>query len=368
MSRIYNFGAGPATLPLEVLEEVRDEFLDYPFQGKGLGMSIVEISHRSKAYDEINARVEADMKELLGLGDDYQVLFMQGGATTQFSMVPLNFLKPGQTADYILTGTWAQKALAEAKKVGNTNVVASTKDDNFSRLPKPAELKLSEHPAYIHITSNNTIYGTQWRDTTPLNLNPGKNMLVADMSSDILSYPFKASDYSLIYAGAQKNIGPAGLTVVIVRKELVQESDKNLPTMLQYETFAKHNSLYNTPPVFAVYIMGKVLTWIKRNGGLKAMAAHNEAKAKLIYDVIDNNPAFFTGHAHKQDRSLMNITFRLPNEELEAKFVSEATAAGLSGLKGHRSVGGLRASVYNGMPTAGCQALANFMLEFMAKA
>ena len=368
MSRIYNFGAGPATLPLEVLEEVRDEFLDYPFQGKNLGMSIVEISHRSKAYEEINSQTEADMKELLGLGDDYQVLFMQGGATTQFSMVPLNFLKQGQTADYILTGTWSQKALAEAKKVGNTNVAASTKDENFSRLPTPCEIKLSDSPAYIHLTSNNTIYGTQCRDISHWKLNPDKNMLVSDMSSDILSYPFKANDYALIYAGAQKNIGPAGLTVVIIRKELAQNSDKNLPIMLQYETFAKNNSLYNTPPVFAVYIMGKVLKWIKANGGLKAMAAHNEAKAKLIYDVIDNNPSFFTGHAQKDSRSLMNITFRLPNEELEAKFVSEATAAGLSGLKGHRSVGGLRASVYNGMPKAGCQALADFMLHFMAKA
>ena len=368
MSRIYNFGAGPATLPLEVLEEVRDEFLDYPFQGKNLGMSIVEISHRSKAYDEINNQTEADMKELLGLGNDYQVLFMQGGATTQFSMVPLNFLKQGQTADYILTGTWSQKALAEAKKVGNTNVAASTKDENFSRIPTACEIKLSDNPAYIHLTSNNTIFGTQCRDISPWNLNPSKNMLVSDMSSDILSYPFKADDYALIYAGAQKNIGPAGLTVVIMRKELAQDSDKNLPIMLQYETFAKNNSLYNTPPVFAVYIMGKVLKWIKANGGLKAMAAHNEAKAKLIYDVIDNNPSFFTGHAKKDSRSLMNITFRLPNEELEAKFVSEATAAGLSGLKGHRSVGGLRASVYNGMPKAGCQALADFMLNFMAKA
>lgn len=368
MSRIYNFGAGPATLPLEVLEEVQADFLDHQFEGKKLGMSIVEISHRSKAYDAINDETEADMKELLGLGDDYRVLFMQGGATTQFSMVPLNFLKQGQTADYVLTGVWAEKALAEAKKVGSTHVAATTKDSNYSRLPKAADIKLSDSPAYVHLTSNNTIFGTQCRDIAPLNLNPGKNKIVCDMSSDILSYPFKANDYALIYAGAQKNIGPAGLTVVILRKEMAENNPKELPIMLQYETFAKNNSLYNTPPVFAVYVMGKVLKWIKKNGGLKAMAVHNEAKAKFIYDVIDNHPDFFKGHAAKEDRSLMNITFRLPDEDLEAKFVKEALAAGMSGLKGHRSVGGLRASIYNGMPKEGCRALADFMLEFMKKA
>ncbi len=365
MSRIFNFGAGPATLPLEVLEEVRDEFLDYPFDGKQMGMSIIEMSHRSKAYDAVNEQTEADMKELLGLGDDYQVLFMQGGATTQFSMVPLNFLKAGRTADYILTGTWSEKALAEAKKVGDTHVAASGKDSNYARLPQPKEIQLSENPVYIHLTTNNTIFGTQWRDIAPLNLNPGKHLLVADMSSDILSHPFKADDYGLIYAGAQKNIGPAGLTVVIMRRELAEDPDPTLPIMLQYKTFTKHKSLYNTPPVFAVYIMGKVLKWIKKNGGLAGMAAHNEAKAKLIYDIIDSHPDFYKGHATPDSRSLMNITFRLPNEELEAEFVKQAQAAGMSGLKGHRSVGGLRASIYNGMPKAGCEALARFMLEFM---
>ena len=368
MSRIFNFGAGPATLPLEVLEEVRDEFLDYPFEGKGMGMSIVEMSHRSKAYDAINDQTEADMKELLGLGDDYQVLFMQGGATTQFSMVPLNFLKEGHTADYILTGAWSEKALAEAKKVGNTHVAASGKESNYSQLPKPAEIALSENPAYVHLTSNNPIFGTQWRDIAPLKLNPAQNLLVADMSSDILSYPFNASDYGIIYAGAQKNIGPAGLTVVIMRTELAENPDPKLPIMLQYKTFTKHKSLYNTPPVFAVYIMGKVLKWIRKNGGLAGMAASNEAKAGLIYDVIDKYPDFYKGHAAPDSRSLMNITFRLPTEELEAEFVRQAQNAGMSGLKGHRSVGGLRASVYNGMPHAGCKALAEFMLEFMKKA
>ncbi len=368
MSRIYNFGAGPATLPFEVLEEVRDEFLDYPFEGRGLGMSIVEMSHRSKAYDVINEEAESDMKELLGLGDSHRVLFMQGGATTQFSMAPMNFLKNGQTADYILTGVWAEKAMAEAKKVGNTHVAASGKASNYSVLPKPADIVLSENPAYVHVTSNNTIFGTQWRDLSPLNLNPGKNMLVCDMSSDILSYPFNAGDFGLIYAGAQKNIGPAGLTVGIIRKDLAENNDKSLPIMLQYETYAKNNSLYNTPPVFAVYIMGKVLKWIKKNGGLSKMAERNQDKAKLIYDVIDQHPDFFKGHASPESRSFMNVTFRLPSEELEANFVKQALASGMSGLKGHRSVGGLRASIYNGMPREGCKALAEFMLEFMRKA
>lgn len=368
MSRIYNFGAGPATLPLEVLEEVRNEFLDYPFEGKGTGMSIIEMSHRSKAYDAINEETEANMKELLGLGESHRVLFMQGGATTQFSMIPMNLLKSGKTADYILTGVWAEKALAEAKKVGETHVAATGKESNYSILPKASDINLSDDPAYVHITSNNTIYGTQWRDIAPLNLNPGKNLLINDMSSDILSYPFKADDYGLIYAGAQKNIGPAGLTVVIIRKDLAENNDKNLPIMLQYETYAKNNSLYNTPPVFAVYIMGKVLKWIKKNGGLSGMAVHNEAKSKLIYDVIDQHPDFFKGHAAQDSRSMMNVTFRLPSEELEAEFVKQALAAGMSGLKGHRSVGGLRASIYNGMPKEGCQALANFMTEFMRKA
>ena len=364
MNRIYNFSAGPATLPLEVLQEVQAEFLDY----QGLGMSIVEMSHRSKTYDAINAEVEREFKELLNLGDAYRVLFLQGGATLQFSMLPLNFLGSGQTADYILTGGWAEKALAEAKKVGATHVAASTKEENYARLPKAAEIQLSDNPAYVHVTSNNTLFGTQWRKLPHLGLDYQKTKLVADMSSDILSYPFKADDFALIYAGAQKNLSVAGLTVLIMRADLAEENPKDLPIMLQYSTYAKHNSLYNTPPVFCVYVLGKVLKWIKANGGLAGMAKHNEAKASLIYNVIDAHPDFFKGHAAKEDRSLMNITFRLPSEELEGKFVSEATAAGLSGLKGHRSVGGLRASVYNGMPKEGCQALADFMLQFMRKA
>ena len=357
--RIYNFNAGPATLPLEVLKEVRDEFLDF----KGEGMSIIEMSHRSKTYDAVNAEAEADLKDLLGLDDDYRVLFIQGGATLQFSMVPMNFLPQGRTADYVLTGAWAEKALAEAKKVGATHAAFSDKDNNYKHMPKMAEIKLSENPAYVHITSNNTIFGTQWRELPSF----GGIPLIADMSSDILSRPFAAKDFALIYAGAQKNLGPAGVTVVIIRKDMAEDNPASLPTMLRYQTYAKNNSLYNTPPVFSIYVMGKVPKWIKAGGGLAGMAAHNEAKAKIIYDIMDKFPDFFKGHAEKDSRSLMNITFRLPSEELEAAFVKEATARGMIGLKGHRSVGGLRASVYNGMPEKGCRALADFMVEFMGQ-
>ena len=357
MERIYNFNAGPAVLPLEVLREVQEEFLDFQNQG----MSIVEMSHRSKTYDAVNAETEADMKELLGLGDDYRVLFIQGGATLQFSMIPMNFLLQGRTADYVLTGAWSEKALAEAKKVGDTHVAFTGKENNYRRMPKMSEINLSENPAYVHITSNNTIFGTQWRELPYF----GSAPMMADMSSDILSRPFAADRFALIYAGAQKNLGPAGVTVVIIRKDLAEASPENLPTALRYSIYAKNNSLYNTPPVFPVYVVGKVLKWLKANGGLSQMACQNERKAKLIYDVIDAYPVFFTGHADADSRSLMNITFRLPSEELEAKFVKEATQRGMAGLKGHRSVGGLRASVYNAMPETGCQALADFMVEFM---
>lgn len=357
--RIYNFNAGPATLPLEVLEEVQGEFLDF----KGEGMSIIEMSHRSKTYDAVNAEVEADMKALLGLDDDYRVLFLQGGATLQFSMIPMNFLPAGRTADYVLTGAWAEKALAEAARVGATHVAFTDKDNNYKRMPKMAEIKLSDNPAYVHITSNNTIFGTQWRELPSF----GQAPLIADMSSDILSRPFAAKDFSLIYAGAQKNLGPAGVTVVIIRKDMAESNPEALPIMLRYRTYANNNSLYNTPPVFSIYVMGKVLKWIKAGGGLSGMAAHNEAKAKIIYDAIDRFPDFFKPHADKDSRSFMNITFRLPSEELEAQFVKEAVARGMIGLKGHRSVGGLRASIYNGMPKAGCQALADFMVDFMGR-
>lgn len=359
MNRIYNFSAGPATLPLEVLQEAQSELLNY----QNTGMSIMEISHRSKPYEVINAEAEANMKELLGLGDDYRVLFLQGGASTQFAMVPMNFLTPDRTADYILTGQWAEKAAKEAKLFGKVHIAATTAAENFKSIPAPEEIHLSEQPAYVHLTSNNTIHGTQWQNFPTF----GDIPLVADMSSDILCRPFDASKFSLIYAGAQKNLGPSGVTVVILRKELAENSPKTIPTMLRYDTHAANDSLYNTPPAFSVYILNLVLRWVKAQGGLVAMEQHNTTKAKVIYDAIDNSGGFYRGHAAANSRSLMNITFRLPSEELEKQFAAESTKAGLDGLKGHRSVGGLRASIYNAMSLAGCQALADFMAEFQKK-
>lgn len=359
MKRIFNFSAGPATLPESVLKEAQTELLDFKEQG----MSILEMSHRSKAYEAVNREAEENMKELLGLGDDYRVLFLQGGASTQFAMLPLNYLPEGETADYILSGVWAEKALKEAKLIGKTHVAATTAEEKYKRVPRAEEIRLSEKPAYVHLTSNNTIYGTQWQEFPEL----GDVRLIADMSSDILCKPFDAKKFAMIYAGAQKNLGPAGVTVVIIRKDLLGANPKTIPTMLRYDTHAESDSLYNTPPVFSVYIVNLVLRWIKEQGGLIAMQKLNEEKAALIYDAIDESNGFYRGHAEKDSRSLMNITFRLPTEELEKTFIAEATAAGLNGLKGHRSVGGLRASVYNAMPKAGCQALRDFMLEFQKR-
>lgn len=358
-NRIINFNAGPAVLPLDVLQAAQEELLNF----NNTGMSILEISHRSKPYEEVNHEAEANMKELLGLGDEYRVLFLQGGASTQFAMIPLNFLTPGQTADYILTGVWSEKALKEAKLIGQTHIAGSTAEGKYRRTPQQEEIQLSDKPAYVHITSNNTIYGTQWKDFPSF----GPVPLFADMSSDILCRPFDASKFSLIYAGAQKNLGPSGVTAVIIRKELTENSPKTIPTMLRYDTHASTDSLYNTPPTFAVYLLNLVLRWIKAQGGLTAMEARNVTKAKLIYDAIDSSNGFYRGHADKDSRSLMNVTFRLPNEELEKIFAAESVAAGMSGLKGHRSVGGLRASIYNAMPVAGCQTLSEFMKEFCRK-
>lgn len=358
-NRIFNFNPGPATLPLEVLQEAQAELLNF----KDSGMSILEISHRSKPYEAVNSEAEANIKELLGLGDNYRVLFLQGGATTQFAMVPMNFLPAGRTADYILTGSFAEKAHKEAQIFGQTHVAATTAAENYKRIPLQAEIKLSENPSYVHITSNNTIFGTQWKYIPEV----GNVPLVADMSSDIMSYPFDANQFALIYAGAQKNLGPSGVTVVIIRKDLLENNPKSIATMLRYETHAKNDSLYNTPPSFSVYVVNLVTRWIKAKGGLAAMQKINEEKAKLIYDVIDASGGFYSGHAEKESRSNMNITFRVPSEELEKTFVAEAAAQGLSGLKGHRSVGGFRASVYNAMPREGCKALADFMVEFKRK-
>ncbi|MZP28940.1 3-phosphoserine/phosphohydroxythreonine transaminase [Heliobacterium undosum] len=359
MERVFNFNAGPATLPLAVLEEAQREMLNY----KGTGMSVMEISHRSKEYEAINNEAEANMKELLGLGDNYRVLFLQGGASTQFAMVPMSFLGAGQTADYILTGSWSEKALKEAQKFGQTHVAATTQEGNYVRIPKADEIQLSEAPAYIHLTSNNTIFGTQWQSFPDF----GDIPLIADMSSDILCKPFDANKFALIYAGAQKNLGPSGVTVVIIRQDMIEKASTKLPSMLRYDIHAKNNSLYNTPPSFSVYMVNLVLRWLKAQGGLAAMEKQNVEKAALIYDVIDGSNGYYKGHADKDSRSTMNITFRLPNEDLEKAFASEATKAGLIGLKGHRSVGGMRASTYNALPREGCQALADFMKAFMQK-
>ncbi|MEK6302010.1 MAG: 3-phosphoserine/phosphohydroxythreonine transaminase [Acidobacteriota bacterium] len=353
--RIYNFSAGPAVLPLAVLEEAQQNLLALP----GVGMSVLEISHRSKPFDEIILGAEADIRKLAGISDDYHVLFLQGGASLQFSMVPMNILPAGGKADYIITGSWAQKAMKEAKRVGTVNVAATTEPENFDRIPKQEELKLDPGAAYVHFTTNNTIHGTEWKYDPATGAVP----LVADASSDIFSRPIDVNKYALIYAGAQKNLAPAGVTLLIIRKDMLERSPKDLHTMLNYNTHAKERSLYNTPPVFAIYVMRLVLKWLVEQGGLEVVQRRNEEKAKTLYDAIDSSQ-FYRGHAKADSRSLMNVTFRLPSEELEKQFVSEATKSGLDGLKGHRSIGGIRASIYNAFPKQGVDALAAFMSEF----
>ena len=357
-TRIFNFAAGPAVLPLPVLEEAQRDLVALP----GVGMSVMEISHRSKVFDEIIQGAEADFRSLAGVPDGYHVLFLQGGASTQFSMVPMNLLGAGATADYIVTGSWGKKAVKEAKKIGTVNVAATTESENFARIPRPDELKLTPGAAYVHMTSNNTIFGTEWKSVPAV----GSVPLVCDASSDIFSGPIDVSKFGLVYAGAQKNLGPSGVTLVLVRDDLAKKGADTLPTMLNYATHVENKSLYNTPPVFGIYILRLVLKWLVTNGGLSAMAKVNERKAGKLYAEIDRS-GFFRGHAAKDSRSLMNVTFRLPSEELEQKFIKEATAAGFSGLKGHRSVGGLRASIYNAFPEAGIDALVAFMQEFEKK-
>ena len=359
MTTVLNFNAGPAILPKPVLEQAQQELLDY----HGIGMSVLEISHRSKEYEAINAEAEARFKRLLGLGDEYRVLFMQGGASMQFALIPLNFLPNGATADYLLTGAWAEKALEEAQKLGQARVAASTRAEGYRRMPVASEIHLSDAPAYVHITSNETIQGTQWHAWPDM----GDRPLIADMSSDILSRPFDAQRCALIYAGAQKNLGPAGATVVIVQQSWLERASAAPPTMLRYTTHAKNSSLYNTPPVFAVYMLNLTLGWIEQSGGLPAMAERNHSKAATLYDALDRSGGFYQGHALPDSRSLMNVTFRLPSPELEKQFVAEASSAGMVGLAGHRSVGGIRASIYNAMDQAGCEALAQFMGEFLRR-
>lgn len=353
---VHNFNAGPAVLPRAVLERAQAELLDY----QGRGMSILEMSHRSKEYEAVNQSAQDRFKTLLGLGDDYRVLFMQGGASAQFAMLALNFLHAETTANYVLTGSWGEKALEEAKRIGATHLAATTGADGYRTVPSFSALKLSERPAYLHLTSNETIQGVQWLSFPDMPEVP----LVADMSSDILSRPFDASRFSLIYAGAQKNIGPSGVTAVIVRESFVAQARKDVPAIFSYQTILKNNSLYNTPPVYAVYLVDLVLAWIEGIGGLGAMAERNAAKAAEIYAVIDSSNGFYRGHAETASRSPMNITFRLPNPELEKQFVAEAQAQGMVGLAGHRSVGGIRASTYNALEPASCAALAQFMQEF----
>jgi phosphoserine aminotransferase len=354
-TRVYNFSAGPAVLPLSVLQEAQRELIALP----GVGMSVMEISHRSKTFEDLMHKAQDDIRSLAGIPASYKILMLQGGASLQFSMVPMNLLGSGQTADYIDSGSWADKAAKEAKKVGKVNIAATTKAENYSRLPEPAEIKLTSGAAYVHITSNNTIEGTQCTSLPDV----GDAPLVSDTSSDMFSGPIDISRHALVYAGAQKNLGPSGVTLVIIREDLLQRSVDTLPTMLNYKVLAENDSLYNTPNTFGIYILGLTMKYLRSIGGLEAIAKVNQRKAAKLYAEIDRT-GFYRGTARKQDRSLMNVTFRLATEELEKLFVKESTAAGFDGLKGHRSVGGMRASIYNAFPEEGIEALVSFMREF----
>ncbi len=356
--RVYNFSPGPAVLPLEVLERAQDEMLSLP----GVGISVLEISHRSPAFDSILEETLQGLRHLLAIGDDYDVLLMQGGASLQFSMVPMNLLRGRQAAaDYIMTGTWGQTGAKEARREGKVHVAWDGGATGYDRLPDAKEIRLSENPEYVHVTSNETIQGVQWKHDP----DGGGAPLVCDCSSDFMSRPIAVPKYGLIYACAQKNAGIAGVTVVIIRKDLLERSRDDLPTMLDYRTYAKNGSRPNTPPVFAVYVLGLVCQWLRDSvGGLAAMNRHNAAKAKLLYDVLDASGGFYAGHAHPECRSDMNVTFRLPDETLEKAFIKGATERRLVDLKGHRSVGGIRASIYNAMPVSGVESLRDYMLEF----
>ena len=358
MARVYNFSAGPAVLPEEVLQEAADEMLDY----RGTGMSVMEMSHRSKAYDTIIKEAEADLRELMNIPDNYQVLFLQGGASQQFAMIPMNLMK-NRVADYIVTGQWAKKAYQEASLYGKANKIASSEDKTFSYIPDCSDLPISEDADYVYICENNTIYGTKFK-TLP---NTKGKPLVADVSSCFLSEPVDVTKYGVIYGGVQKNIGPAGVVIVIIREDLITEDVlPGTPTMLRYKIHADADSLYNTPPAYGIYICGKVFKWLKKMGGLEAMKERNEKKAKILYDYLDESK-LFKGTVRKEDRSLMNVPFITGNEELDAKFVKEAKEAGFENLKGHRTVGGMRASIYNAMPIEGVEKLVEFMKKFEAE-
>lgn len=355
-NRIHNFSAGPAVLPEPVLRKAQEAVWNVA----GSGIGIMEHSHRGKVFDRIIDEAEQACRSLGGIPDNYRVLFLQGGASLQFAMVPMNLLTPESTADYLVTGVWSQKAVKEAKPVAKVHIAATSEATNFDRIPRTNEIRYSSRPSYVHLTTNNTIYGTQWPAEPPV---PENVPLIADASSDIYSRPMDIRKYGLVYAGAQKNLGPSGVVLVIIRDDLVEAGAKGLPTMLQYRTHAAEKSLYNTPPTFGIYVMGEVFKWIQAQGGLSAMAEHNRSKAQLLYDYLDGSD-FFRGTAQADSRSLMNVCFRGPSEELEAKFISEATRKGLDGLKGHRSVGGMRASIYNACPREAVEALVAFMKEF----
>jgi phosphoserine aminotransferase len=354
-SRVFNFSAGPAVLPRPVLEQAQRDLVALP----GVGMSVMEISHRSKPFAEILAGAIAGIRTLAGVPDNYRILLLQGGASLQFSMVPMNLLGPGGVADYIDTGSWAEKAITEARRVGTVNVTGSTKSDGYVRVPTQAELALTPGAAYVHMTTNNTIEGTEWRTMPDVAEAP----LVADASSDVFSRPIDINRFGVIYAGAQKNLGPSGVTLVIIRDDLLDRSGGHVPGMLSYKVQAKNDSLYNTPNTFGIYILGLVVAWLRSAGGLSGIAQVNERKAARLYQEIDRT-GFYRGTASSESRSLMNVTFRLPTEDLEKVFDAGATAAGLDGLKGHRSVGGMRASIYNAFPEAGVETLVQFMREF----
>lgn len=354
--RIYNFSAGPAILPEEVLLDAQKDLYSY----KGSGMSVMEMSHRGKIFDGIIKEAENDLRKLLNISDKYAILFLQGGATLQFSMAPLNLMPPKNKADYIVTGSWAKKSVKEAKRVGTVNIAASTESENFVRIPNQTELKLDPDASYVHFTSNNTIYGTQWRSEPEV----GSVPLVCDASSDFLHKMIDINKYGLIYAGAQKNIGPSGVTVVIIRKDLLERSSDSLHTYLNYKIHVENESMYNTPTTFGIYIAGLVFKWLLNMGGLDEMYKRNLEKAKILYDAIDASGGYYKGTTAVEDRSLMNVTYRLPNEELEKKFIDEAKKIGFDGLKGHRSVGGIRASIYNAFPKKGVEELVAFMEDF----
>ena len=359
IKRVFNFNPGPAALPLEVLQQAQAEMLDY----KGTGMSVMEISHRSKEFEGIVAEAQKDLRDLLQIPANYKILFLQGGASLQFAMVPMNFRPAGASADYIVTGTWSKKAFKESQKLGTAKAAANLEADNFNHLPAQADLKLDPQAAYLHFTSNETIHGVEYftEPTAPAGV-----PLICDASSDFISHPIDVSKYAMIYAGAQKNAGPAGVVICIIREDQLEKVPANLPNLLDYKALAEENSLLNTPPCWSVYIVGLVLKWAKGLGGLQAVEKRNQTKADLVYKAIDESGGYYRGHA-KADRSRMNITFRLPSEALEDQFASEAKKVDLIGLKGHRSVGGMRASLYNALPVEASEALVKFMKEFQQK-